>query len=833
MAEGGFAARFEQWADHQPHALAVIDDDGRRLTYLELEQAANRLANAIDDLDPDRRFPVVAIALEQGIPAIVAIVAVSKSGRTQVPLDPGDPPARLAEVLGHLQPAVLVSGDRPDALAQVPAERSLRLGFSDPAVASASPARRTRSIDPHATALVVLTSGTTGAPKAAMRTYEAIVELTQRDLAEHRVPPSARHAIVADHQWAAGWAAIRKALTSGGTAVRYAARTRGPSDLARFLAEHDVEVLGAVPSLVRAMLDADPDTQLPALRRVTFTGDILHRDLVLRLFDRLGPEAEVVTSYGASELGSVAKLTMRRDTVPEGEVVPVGLVSPRAEVEIEDPGPDGVGRLVVTSRRGAPAYEGANDRDRSVEALPDGRFRHRTSDLGRVRPDGLLEITGRQPHLVKVRGQRVGVSEVEAALLAIDGVVDAGVGVHPDDPGQRLTAWYVASPDAAPPVADLRQHLRGRLPAFMVPAAFVALPALPRGTRGKLLRHELPVPSSDRPHLGHPYEPAVGPVEEVVAGAFARVLHLDRVGRHDALFDLGGDSLHAAEVMTLIAATLGRDLPLSAFLEAATPARLADRLDPASGAPPEGRLVDLQREGPEPALYCIHGGGGQVLSLAGLAERMGARRPFVAVQMRQDDKVRALFRVNRLADRYAREIAARQGPSPCVVAGHSYGGIVAQELSRRLVDLGTPVVACVLLDANVPHRRLLAGRRRRARALGELDATSALKEVLYGAHALLGLAPKPHRLLTERMIAALWGMSWHRPRRTAAPIVAVRASGDPADADPGAWAEHTTGGCRVLDAPGGHNSMLAAPHVDDLAAILDGELGRLAAVTPA
>ena len=126
--------------------------------------------------------------------------------------------------------------------------------------------------------------------------------------------------------------------------MHYSTRRRGPGELARFLAEHEVQHLGAVPSLVRAMLDADPDTPLPALRWVTFTGDILHRDLVMTAFDRIAPDAVDQTSYGASELGGVAGLEMRRDTVPDGDIVPVGFVHARVEVEIEDPDAEGVGR---------------------------------------------------------------------------------------------------------------------------------------------------------------------------------------------------------------------------------------------------------------------------------------------------------------------------------------------------------------------------------------------------------------------------------------------------------------------------------------------------------
>ena len=825
-----YAGRFDAAVDAHPDALAVIADDDQALTFAELDRRATQLANAILDADPTGAFPMVAMALEQNTEAIVTMVAVAKTGRTGVPLDAGDPPTRLAEVLSRLDPAVIVMEEQHErAFALVPTARRLVVR-ADQVPEDADAKRRPQVIDPEGLSLVFFTSGTTGVPKAASRTNRAISEIFSREVQEWYAP-GVRHASVADYQWIAGWANVRKTLGSGGTVVHYSTRRRGAGELVRFLAEHEVQHLGAVPSLVRAMFDADPVTPLPALRWMTFSGDILHRDLVLTALDRMGPDAVVTTSYGASELGGVASLEMRRGSVPEGDILPVGRPHARAEVEIEEPDADGIGRVIVVSRRGAPAYAGAHDRDESVEATADGRWRHRTSDLGRIRPDGMLEIVGRQPHMAKVRGQRIGVSEVEAALLTVPGVRDAGVGVHPDDPSHRLTAWYVAAPDAHLHVAELRRQLRPRLPSFMIPAAFVPMPALPRGTRGKLRRDELPLPTAGRPDLGYAYDAPRGPTEEAVADAFGRVLDIDRVGRDDELFDLGGDSLQAAEVMTAIAARLGRDLPLSVFVEAATPAQLAARLTDALDDPTPSRLVELQADGEGPPIYCIHGGGGQVLSLAPLAGRLGTARPFIGVQMAQQDRARTLFRVARLAQRYASAIAERQGTDPCVLAGHSYGGVVAQEVSRVLSQRGVPVEACVLLDSSLPRRRSLAGRRRRLRALGNIELAveppSTVKEILYVVHAASGVAPAPHRLNTERMIAALWGMSWHRVRTTPVPIVVLRAATQPSASDLGGWGERTTGGLTVVDTPGGHNSMLTPPYVDDLASLLSLQLDRL------
>ena len=301
-----------------------------------------------------------------------------------------------------------------------------------------------------------------------------------------------------------------------------------------------------------------------------------------------------------------------------------------------------------------------------------------------------------------------------------------------------------------------------------------------------------------------------------MAGAFEQVLEVAPVGRHDAFFDLGGDSLQAAEVMTLVADQLGRDVPLSVFVEAETPADLAAVLDRAGSG--TSRLVTLQPEGTGTPIFCVHGGGGQVLSFAALATRLGTAQPFIGIQMRQDDAARALFSVRRLARRYAAEIIAHNGTAPCSLMGHSYGAVVAHELARQLRARGIEVERCVLLDCAVPDRRLLLGRQPlQERLVGNADAVARGKELAYVAHAALGRRPPAHRLTTERMHAAGWGMVLHRPRTVDVPLLVIEALDGAPGRDLGAWERFTTAGCTVVRIRGDHHSILAPPHLLELA----------------
>lgn len=815
----------EHWVDHQPEALALTGDDGFTFTYAELDAAVNRIANAIDDTDPVGHLPRVAIAIEQSTAAVLAVVAVARSGRTAVPLDVAAPPARVAATLDQVGPVLVLTTEHDiGALAALPAAgRPLLL--VDPTDVAGDGRRRPRPVDLEGLEVIQFTSGSTGVPKGVPRPNRAAVGALLRRQGRPSLGPGRRVALTSDFQWAAGWGTIRDAFCTGSSLHRYSTRRRGPADLARWLDDEAITTWPTIPSLAQAMLDASPGAQLPHLRWLGFSGDILHRSLVERLREALPADATISNRYGASETGGVAAFEITRDTILDSDVVPVGEPLDGVQVEVVDADRDGIGEIVITSFRGALGYLGTDDgAAQRISDAGGGLTTYRTGDQGRLRPDGLLELRGRADHMVKIRGQRADLTEVEVAMRDLPEVRSAAVGLRSEGGVDRLVAWFVPT-DAGWSVPELRRALRKRLPGYMVPGAFVALDELPRTTRGKLDRAALPDPAPGRPDLGHAYEPPVGPLEQLVADTFAAVLDLEPIGRHDSFFDLGGDSLLAAELMVRLARELGREAPLSALVAAETPASLAVELDP--GAVTAGHMVVLQPEGSRPPLYCIHGGGGEVLAFAALAVRLGAERPFVGVQLRPEDPARTLLSVTRLARRYAGEILEHGGGGPCVLAGHSYGGVVAFEVTRLLRQQGVTVTACAVLDVGVPSRRPILGPPPpRTLAPGE-DPLRRWKELAYLVHATTGRRPRPERLLTERMNAAIWGMSRYRPAPVDVPVVVVRAQDSPPGRDLEAWAAFSTAGCTVLDVGGDHNSLLNPPHLHGLADALLGALEPL------
>ncbi|HEV7516312.1 MAG TPA: thioesterase domain-containing protein, partial [Thermoanaerobaculia bacterium] len=351
---------------------------------------------------------------------------------------------------------------------------------------------------------------------------------------------------------------------------------------------------------------------------------------------------------------------------------------------------------------------------------------YRTGDLVRYRPDGNLEFLGRIDSQVKVRGLRIELGEIEAALREHAEVRAAVVAALGEGGDRKLVAYLVpraAAVEGADRERELREHLGGRLPAYMVPSAFLFLAALPLTATGKLDRQALPsastivAPAAERAAAAPPRDA----VEASLARLFAEVLGVPAVGVQDSFFALGGHSLLAVRLMAGIERELGRDLPLSRLFEAPTVERLAAllRAEEMAGAAvlPWSPLVPLHPTGSLPPFFCVHPVGGSVFCYRELAVRLGEEQPFYALQARGLDPGEAPEeRIEAMAASYVAAIRTVQPAGPYRLGGWSFGGLVALEMARHLEQAGE-TAALVLIDPTTPG---LAGGD------GELDDISAL-----------------------------------------------------------------------------------------------------------
>ncbi|HEX2189602.1 MAG TPA: amino acid adenylation domain-containing protein, partial [Longimicrobiaceae bacterium] len=531
-------------AERTPEALAVVSGEDA-LTYHELDARANRLARRLAELGagPEVR---VGICLERSAGMVVAMLAVLKAGAAYLPLDPAYTADRLAYMLADSGARVLVTLASLRGLLPAEGVRTV-LVDADAAEVAAEPdvAPRT-AVAPENAAYVIYTSGSTGRPKGVVVTHANAANLLPRAVRTFGAEPGGAVLQTASMSFDASLLEVFVALLSG-AALHVADRevVLAPERLAALLREREIGVWVSTP----ALLDSLPEADFPALRTISTGGERCPAETAARW----SRGRRLVNMYGPTE---TTIYTTAHECAPGvAEAPPIGRPVEGARVYVLDawgePAPIGVpGELYVG---GAGVARGYLERPAltAERFVPDafggepGARLYRTGDRARWRADGELEYLGRLDEQVKVRGFRIELGEIEGALRRSEGVADCVVVAREDVPGEkRLVAYVVGDVEAG----VLREHLRRELPEYMVPAAFVPLERLPLTPNGKLDRKALPAPEGDA-YARAGYEAPLGEVEAALAGIWAEVLGVERVGRWDHFFELGGHSLLAIKLI--------------------------------------------------------------------------------------------------------------------------------------------------------------------------------------------------------------------------------------------------------------------------------------------
>ncbi len=317
--------------------------------------------------------------------------------------------------------------------------------------------------------------------------------------------------------------------------------------------------------------------------------------------------------------------------------------------------------------------------------------------------DGDLEYLGRADHQVKLRGFRVEPGEIEARMLAHDALTEAVVIAREDTRGELRLVGYLVAPDGEVSVTALRTWLEQTLPEYMVPAAFVTLPALPRTPNGKVDRAALPEPGTERPDLDATFAAPHTPWEQIVAAVWADVLDVDGIGVHDDFFELGGHSLLAAHVIARLRARHGVSLPLRSLFEASTVAQFARLItSPAVGRKTAHGLLDLVTSSAPRQLFCVHEGTGGITGYYALARTLRDELSLVGIEF--DDSLidtSAPDTLAAMASRYVDLVTARQPEGPYLLCGWSMGGVIAYEMAAQLRSSGRQVAWVGLIDSVV------------------------------------------------------------------------------------------------------------------------------------
>ncbi len=598
--DGSVAAAFESVADRIPGAVAVELGE-RRLTYGELDRAADRLAQQLTRRGVQRETCVGVLA-ERSMEAVVAYVAVVKAGGAYVPLDPEAPSARLRFQVDDVG-AMLLLGPEPLA------GRAGALGapFLAVEVAPGEPDDQPRERGAPAAAgrdliYVLYTSGSTGKPKGVAVEQRGVLRLLYGVPAiQPREGEGVLGATRLDFDISAR--EIWGALLHGGRLVIHPPGRPDPHEVGRTILRHGVRVAGMSTGLFHQLVENSLDS-LAGLRLVIPAGDVLSPRHA-RLFLQAHPHARLVNSYGPTETTvTTAYHEVRR--VGPGKSIPIGLAEPHTSLYVLDgdrrPVPDGQdGELWIGGDGVARGYVNRPDLTRAAflpdpfAGDPDARM-YRSGDRVQRRSDGELEFLGRADRQVKVRGYRVEPAEIEARLLLAPEVEQAFVDVREDRPGHRQLVAYVVlgtdGADRADSVEAVRRTLAGELPAHLMPSAVIALDAFPLSRTGKIDRAALPPPHAAPGR--RPLRPPRSALERRIVELWSEALEIEEIGLDDDFFELGGDSLLAMRVVVRLRDDPGVELSQSALFEAATPAALAARIEADGEAGPEGRLPALR-----------------------------------------------------------------------------------------------------------------------------------------------------------------------------------------------------------------------------------------------
>ncbi|WP_278261443.1 non-ribosomal peptide synthase/polyketide synthase [Nocardia sp. AG03] len=573
-------AMFEAQVARTPDDIAVrmAGEGTATLTYRELAQRVHRLARHLraQGIGPES---LVALSIRRSPELVVAMYAVLAAGAAYVPIDPDHPAERIAHILDTAAPAAVLTTTRDGAPGADPATVLAvdTLDLSAYADTPLTDAERTAPLRPGHPAYVIFTSGSTGLPKGVAVEHAAIVNrlvwmqhsyrLHGVDVVLQKTPMTFDVSV-----WEFFWP-----LQIGATLLLAEPDGhRDPGYLRRVIAEYDVTVAHFVPSMLEAFLAQQEIAERTSLRLVFASGEALPAALAQRL--RLLTGARLHNLYGPTE--AAVDVTFHEVNDADRVSVPIGAPVFNTRLHVLDsrlrPVPVGApGELYLSGVQLARGYVGrpelTSGRFVADPAEPGARM-YRTGDLVRWTTNGELEYLGRTDFQVKLRGLRIELGEIETVLESVDAVTRAVVVVRDDaGVGEQLVAYVVEAEPGAVAAEELRAAALRALPGYMVPSAFVTLAALPVNASGKLDRKALPAP--DR--IVTAYAEPVGPVEQTVARVFGEVLGLDRVGREDDFFALGGNSLVATQVAARLGADLGCRLGVRDLFGAPTVARLA------------------------------------------------------------------------------------------------------------------------------------------------------------------------------------------------------------------------------------------------------------------
>jgi amino acid adenylation domain-containing protein len=777
---GAVHAKFSEQAKRVPEHAALC---GERTTwsYRELESLGNRLANFLLE-SGIRPGEVVAVYACRSISLVWALLGVLKARAAFLILDSAYPAARLASYLRQIQPSGWISlreaGTLPDELREIMSSRPLRASVEisefdtngcDHPLFGISDAEPAQAAKPDSRAYVVFTSGTEGRPKAIEGSHAPLTHFIDWHCKNFGLRETDRFSMLSGLAHDPLLRDIFTPLCLGATLFVPDPSTVGSSEMADWLRGRQISVAHLTPPLAEIITDKPNATDGRALplRYAFFGGDVLTTQHVTQL-RLLAPSVQCINFYGTTETPQAMAyfVTGIDDGVSVGNSLPckqmVPLGRPIAGVQLLILNSAGVlcgigeiGEIYIRTPYLANGYLGDEGMSRErflsnpFKSLPHDRV-YRTGDLGRYRPDGVVEFAGRCDQQVKIRGFRVELAEVEAALEQHHHVRRAVVDARHSGPaGKSLVAYVVSAETPSVNTDELRDFLRQRLPEYMVPSAFVFIGELPLTPNGKLDRSALSAPCVNESYGQNSFVAPRDLLELELANIWGNILGLHSVGVRDNFFDLGGHSLLAVRLFSRLQQRFGKKLPLATLFKAPTIEQMARLLRDANWSPSWSSLVAIQPNGSKLPFFCVHAHRGNVLNFNALARRLGPDQPFYGLQAQGLDGATPRHNtVEKMARHYIIEIRSVQPNGPYLLGGLCFGGKVAFEMAQQLRAQQEEIALLALIDSYAPGHPVLMPwvQRRKAQVslhlnnLRKLHAEQRLAYIKEKANVLKGRA---------------------------------------------------------------------------------------------
>jgi amino acid adenylation domain-containing protein len=698
-------------------------DARNSLTYVETWRTLAAWAERISQSSAPGDLVGILTPVSTAFP--VAMLACLAAGRPFVALDPNYPPDWIARALDNCRPSLLLVTNATRRTAALPMPDSPRILNLDADCGEASPAWRPAPSGPDEPACVLFTSGSTGAPKGIVNSQRNLLQRVNQSINAAHINSYDRFLTLTSPCTIVGVRDMITAALAGASLFLLDSQKAGAREVLRVIRDRRISILFAFPALLRSIVAAAEAVAEESLRLVRIGGDTtLWSDIAL-LRHWTSPGTSIQLIYAATE-APMMQWFVGESANGHEERIPVGYpLSGNALAVVDESGASvregEIGELLVRSPYVALGIwsRGGCETQAILTDAHDCQMRIlRTGDLVRRRPDGLYDRIGRKDRQVKIRGARVELDGVEAAIRRHDCVRDVAVIARADDEGNvtRLVA-YVQLCEGAPQdsLRGLRHRMRQTVPLHMQPWRFYRTSIIPRLPNSKLnagALRAMDLASLREEADAHASSAAINLLEEdhveaLVAHIWRDVLGLRLSTATDDFFDLGGDSLGAIAMTAKLEKALGRELPITLINQAPTFAAFCCVLRDNERATYSPLVVLKPGYGLTPVFF-VHGVGGSVMELFGLARKVAWPGPVIGIQARGLDGNDVPNKtVEAMADEYLTAVKSRQPEGPYFLCGYSFGGLVAYELARRLRDRGDEVAFVGLFATLPPGHRFL------------------------------------------------------------------------------------------------------------------------------